>query len=251
MRWRRIAKWVGVVAVVPLGAAVLLGTALAYPEPFFAYHTERGRLAIYSDRPFDTAKAQVLLANIDARISRSPLDTHRAHAIFVSNAEWRRQLFFNVAGGAAGVNFYPLTRNVFLRRSGIDANTLYGRSGKAAQPPRTLIYYGAHEITHSLTGEREGLTHLYNWRLPVWVREGYADYVGLGGRGQINVAAYYKRYRAHDPQFVAGSGFYDRYRMLAAFFLDHKHWSVPQLLDCNMTIAQAQATMDADMAKRT
>lgn len=251
MNWKRIGKCIGIVAAVPLAAAALLGTALAYPEPFFAYHAERGRLAIYSDRPFDTAKAQGLLADIDARIARSPLDTHHGHAIFISNAEWRRQLFFNVANGAAGVNFYPLTRNVFLRHADIDANRLYGRSGKAAEPPRTLTYYGAHEITHSFTGEREGLSHLYNWRLPVWVREGYADYVGLGGAGQIDVASYYKKYRAHDPQFVVGSGFYDRYRMLAAFFLDKKHWSVSQLLDCNMTIDQAQSVMDADMAKQS
>lgn len=251
MNWKRIAKWTGIVVAVPIGAAALLGTALAYPEPFFAYHAERGRLAIYSDQPFDATKAQTLLTNIDARVSRSPLDMYQAHTIFVSNADWRRFIFMNTARNAAGVNFYPLTRNVFLRRSDIDADTLYGGSGKPTQPPRTLTYYGAHEIAHSLTGEREGLRHLYNWGLPVWVREGYADYVGLGGPGQIDVTAYYKRYRAHDPHFVVGSGFYDRYRMLTAFFLDERHWSVTQLLACNMTIEQAQSVMDADMAKHS
>lgn len=229
---------------------MLLSTALAHPEPFFAYHTEHGRLAIYSDRPFDSRRAQALLADIDARISRSPLDTHQAHAIFACNADWRRTIFMNTARGAAGVNFYPLTRNVFLRRSDIDADTVYGGSGKPTARPRTLTYYGTHEIAHSLTGEREGLGHLYNWGLPVWVREGYADYVGLGGAGKIDVAAYYKRYRAHDPHFIAGSGFYDRYRMLTAFFLDRKHWSVSQLLASNMTIDEAQLVMDANMAER-
>jgi hypothetical protein len=249
MHWRKIAKWAGIVAAVPAGLAAVLGTALAYPQPFFAYHTQHGRLELFSDRPFDAAKAQVILASVEKRLARSPLDRHEAHRVFVTNSEWRRRLFFNVATGAAGVNFYPVTRNVFLRHSDIDGDVLYGRSGKPAASPRTLTYYMAHEITHSLTGEQRGLAHLYNWRLPVWVREGYADYVGLGGRGQIDVAAYYKRYRASDPQFVAGSGFYDRYRMLAAFFLDRKHWGVPRLLDCNMTLDQAQTVMDTDMAK--
>jgi len=249
MNWRRIAKWAGIVAAVPVGGLALLGTALAYPQPFFAYHTQQGRLEIYSDAPFDAGKADALLTDVEARVARSPLDTHRAHRVFITNSEWRRELFFNRAGGAAGVNYYPVTRNVFLRHSDVAANTLYGGSGKATAPPRTLVYYMSHEITHSLTGEARGLAHAWNFGLPVWVREGYADYVGLGGRGQIDVAAYYARYRAHDPHLVAGSGFYDRYRMLAAFFLDRKKWSVQQLLDCNMTVDAAQAVMDADMAK--
>jgi hypothetical protein len=250
MRWRKIAKWAGYVASVPAGLAALLGTALAYPQPFFAYHTRQGRLELYSDQPFDAAKARALLSSVEQRLARSPLDHHEAHRVFVTNSEWRRRLFFNVASGAAGVNFYPVTRNVFLRHSDIDGNVLYGRSGKAAAPPRTLTYYMAHEITHSLTGEERGIAHLWNLRLPVWVREGYADYVGLGGIGTVDVIAYYKSYRAHDPHFVAGSGFYDRYRMLAAYFLDRRHWTVTQLLACNMTIEQAQTVMDADMAKQ-
>ncbi|HEY1709456.1 MAG TPA: hypothetical protein VGG10_14410 [Rhizomicrobium sp.] len=249
MRWRGIAKWAGIVAAVPLGLLALLGTALAYPEPFFAYHAERGRLAIYSDRPFDAAKAQAVLGDVEARISRSPLDLHRSHRIFISNAAWRRIVFMNIASGAGGVNFYPVTRNVFLRHADIDSDTLYGGSGKPAPPPRTLAYYGAHEIAHSLTGEHLGLAHLYNWALPQWVREGYADYVGLGGRGRVDIAAYYRRYRARDPHFRTNSGFYDRFRMLAAFFLDRKGWTVQQLLDSRLTLDQAQAAMDADMAK--
>ncbi|HEX2594332.1 MAG TPA: hypothetical protein VHL34_22710 [Rhizomicrobium sp.] len=249
MNWRKIRKWSLIVAAVPVSLAALLGTALAYPEPFFAYHTERGRLAVYSDQPFDTAKAQTLLAHIDERVSRSPLDTHQAHAIFVANSEWRRRIFMNVAAGAGGVNFYPVTRNVFLRTSDIDHNKLIRPNGTPAENPRTLTYYGAHEIGHSLTGEARGMAHLWNWRLPAWVREGYADYVGLGGRGQIDITAYYKRYRAHDPHFLVGSGFYDRYRMLTYYFLDRKGWSVQRLLDCNLTIDEAQTLMDADMAK--
>jgi hypothetical protein len=249
VRWRRIAKWAGIVAAVPVGVLALLGTALAYPQPFFAYHAERGRLAIYSDQPFDAANGDAVLAAVEARISRSPLDLHDTHRIFVSNAAWRRTIFMNIASGAGGVNFYPVTRNVFVRHADIDRNTLFGGNGKPVAPPRTLAYYGAHEIAHSLTGEHLGLAHFYNWALPQWVREGYADYVGMGGRGEIDIAAYYRRYRAHDPHFQPKSGFYDRFRMLAAFFLDRNGWTVQQLLDSRLTLDQAQAVMDAGMAQ--
>jgi hypothetical protein len=245
MRWRRIAKWAGIVAAVPLGVLALLGTALAYPEPFFAYHAERGRLAIYSDQPFDVAKGEAVLADVDARISRSPLDTGETHRIFVCNAAWRRTIFMNIASGAGGVNFYPI-RNVFLRHADIDRDTLFGGNGKPVPAPRTLAYYGAHEIGHSLTGEHLGIAHLYNWALPQWVREGYADYVGLGG--DVDVDALYARHRAYDPQMDwAKSGQYTTFRLLVAYFLKREHWSVGRLLNCGLTQEEAVRRMDAGM----
>lgn len=244
-RWLR---WVGGTALVPVALAGMVGAALAYPQPFFAYHAARGRLAIYSDRPFDAAKAQGLLAAIDARLKTSPLDGGEANAVFVANVDWRQRLFMNIAYGAGGVNFYPWTRNVFLRTADIDHDRLFGRSGKAAAPPRTLVYYAAHEIGHSLTGKRLGAARLWNWRLPQWVREGYADYVGLGG--DVDVAALYVRYRAHDPSMDwAKSGQYTTFRMLAAYFLTREHWSVDRLLNCGPAQDDAMRRMEAGMTR--
>jgi hypothetical protein len=242
-RWFR---WLGIVALVPVALAGMVGAALAYPQPFFAYHAERGRLAIYSDRPFDPAKAQVPLAQVDARVKASPLDDGAPDAIYVANAPWRQLLFMNLAYGAGGVNFYPWTRNVFLRSADIDRNRLIGRSGKPTEPPRTFVYFAAHEIGHSLTGKRLGAAQLWNWRLPQWVREGYADYVGLGG--DVDVDALYARYRKHDPKMDwAKSGQYTTFRMLAAYFLKREHWSVDRLLNCGLTQNEALRRMDAGM----
>ena len=218
---------------------------LAFPDCFFAYYTERGRLALYSDVPFDAGKGQKVLAGIDARLGRSPLDDGLPDRIFVANADWRQRLFMNIAYGAGGVNFYPITRNVFLRNSDIDTDTLYGRSGKASEKPRTFTYYAAHEIGHTLTAERLGVLHLWNFRLPVWIREGTADYVGLGG--DIDVDELYVHYRAHDPFFDLRSGHYDRYRLLVAYFLKRKHWSMDQLLRSNMTIDAAERQINGDL----
>jgi hypothetical protein len=247
MNRRRILKWGGAIAAVPLTLALLLGTALAYPEPFFAYHAERGRLSLYSDKPFDAEKAKALLAEVERRIALSPLDHGAAHAVFVSNAAWRREIFMNTASGAAGVNFYPVTRNVFTRGAEIDRDELIRPSGTPAEKPRTFTYYMAHEITHSLTGEARGLAQLWNFRLPVWIREGYADYVGMGGKGPVDVDALYRLYRAKDRRFDPKSGYYARYRLLVAFFLDRKGWSVAQLMASGMTLDDAEREMNAAM----
>jgi hypothetical protein len=83
------------------------------------------------------------------------------------------------------------------------------------------------EITHQLTGRAIGpLRYL---QLPQWVREGYADYVGKGN--SFN-------YREARRAFLAGapemdwkrSGLYSRFHLLVAYLLDHRRWSVAQLL---------------------
>jgi hypothetical protein len=52
--------------------------------------------------------------------------------------------------------------------------------GHVNEPPRTLAYCCAHELTHIVTGEHIGMVGLL--RLPQWVREGIADYVAIENR---------------------------------------------------------------------
>src|SRR5882757_881687 len=170
-----------IASIVLLGASV--ATVLAFPQPLFAYHAERGALQLWSDRPFDAAKADDVLADAERRIARSPLALGLGpHRIFIANAEWRRRLVFLWNEGAAGVNYYPL-RNVFIRHSDVDDDRVFGRAGPVP-PPRTLAYYAAHEVGHSLIGERIGA--LANHRLPRWIREGLADYIGFGAQVDID-----------------------------------------------------------------
>jgi hypothetical protein len=243
---RRLLRGLGVLLAAVIGFNAAFALLLAFPDCFFTYYTQRGRLSLYSDTPFDAAKAQRILAAIDARLARSPIDDRTlSDRIFVANTDWRQRLFMNLAYGAGGVNFYPITRNVFVRNSDIDADTLYGQSGKPAEKPRTFSYFAAHEIGHTLTAEQLGILHLWNFRLPPWIREGTADYIGLGG--DIDVEQLYARYRAHDRLFDPGSGHYDRYRLLVAYFLKRKHWSVDQLLLSNMPMSEAEREMNADL----
>jgi len=239
--WRWL--WRGALVSVLL-LALLLAASIGpdlWPGPFFPYCVTQDRLSLCSDLPFDQARGQILLSEVAVRLARSPLNDSNEHRIFVSNTAWRIALFMHNSDAAA-FSIYPRSRNVFAHHADIGANIAFHATGEAAQPPRTFVYYMTHEITHSLTGEHVGVERF--GQMPVWVREGYADYVGMGSGGpDDDPALLYKSYRAHDPIFDAADRSYFRYRMLVAYFLEDRGWSLDELLTTNLTTDQAQRAM--------
>jgi hypothetical protein len=231
----RIARATTLLAVT-LTLAVL--GLLAYPQPLFAYSVADGRLELWSDQAFDADAGRRVLADIENRIRRAPLD-HRdgVHRIFIVNEPWRARLLFLWNYGAGGVNYYPLTRNVFIRRSDIAAGRVLRHSGEFVEAPRTLGYYGAHEIAHSLTGEAVGPIRYH--RLPTWVREGLADYIALPDEHDLDTlqAKLAARDRTLDPQ---KSGLYARYRLMVALALEKQGWALDRLLDTPPSRAEAE-----------
>jgi hypothetical protein len=232
-----------------LGAAAILSAmvvgVLAYPVPLYAYHVEAGRLGIYSDRPFDAERGRAVLADVERRLRGAPealRDDASAYRIFVTNDDWRRRLVFLWNSRAAGVNYYPIAGNVFIKRSDIDADRVLHGDGTPVEPPRTLAYYASHEIGHSLIGRHIGARA--NWRLPAWIREGVADYIGFAG--EVDVEALGRAWRAGDPVLdPKRSGQYALYRMLVAFLLVHEGWSVDRLLASEMKLADAERMLEA------
>lgn len=110
----------------------------------------------------------------------------------------------------------------------VEDNCLIGPSGNRVSGERTLDYFIAHEITHTLTGQAIGAIAYH--RLPRWIREGYADYVGKGGT--FDYADARRAFLAGDPKMDwARSGLYWRYHLLVAHLLDKRHWSVQRLLE--------------------
>jgi hypothetical protein len=236
----RVLRLIRRVAVVAVAAALLLGASiagvLAYPQPFFAHHVTEGRLELYSDRPFDANAARAVLADVEARLHRSILNDHRPHRIFIANAEWRRRLFFLWGYGAGGINFYPVAGGVFLRKADVETGRLLN-DGTSVPPPLTLAYYAAHEIGHDFIAERIGA--IANWRLPVWIREGTADYIAFGG--DVNIDALLAALRRGDPDLdPRRSGTYARYRLLVAFMLEREGWSVDRVLASGMPQVDAE-----------
>jgi hypothetical protein len=201
---------------------------LCVPEPFFAYSVRAGGLTLYSDRPLEYDAARAVLRLSHEKLAACPYyATYPEASIFICNSRWRQMLFFNKDYGVAGVVQLPFTGKAFLRDAAVADNRLISPRGLQVAGDRTLDYFIAHEVTHELTGRAMGSVQYH--RLPQWIREGYADYVGKGR------AFHYDEAR---QAFLAGaremdwkqSGLYARFHLLVAYLLDHRHWTVDQLL---------------------
>lgn len=219
-----------------LRAAAIAGGVLAcywallcFPQPFFHTSVQANNLKLYSDQSFPPEAGKRVLEAVEAKLAASPLySTHDQHAAFVCNSRWRQRLFFNRNYGVGGVNQYPLTTNVFLRDAVIEDDRLISPSGHIVLGDRTLDYFIAHEITHTLTVRAVGWVAYY--QLPQWVREGYADYVGKGTPFDYDGAR--RAFLAGAPEMDwKQSGLYVRYHLLVAYLLDKQHWTVQQLLE--------------------
>jgi hypothetical protein len=202
---------------------------MVLPQPLFNSPVRANNLELYSDRPFEESAGKHVLELVQAKLAASPLYSPlQNHSIFVCNAKWRQRLLFSTVYGVAGVNRYPFTTNVFMRDAIIEENCLIGPSGNRVPGVRTLDYFIAHEIAHTLTGQAIGGLKFH--RLPQWVREGYADYVGKGHAFDYEEAK--KAFLANVPEMDwARSGLYWRYNLLVAFLLEKQGWSVQRLLE--------------------
>lgn len=219
--------WLKVVAGV-IGILVVYWGLLCFPQPFFRSSVSANNLALYSDQPFSAEAGKKILETVAAKLATSPLySAAQSHAAYICNARWRQRLFFNRNYGVGGVNQYPLTTNVFLRDALVEENRLIGPSGNQVPGDRTLDYFIAHEITHTLTVKAVGWFAYY--KLPQWVREGYADYVAKGSA--FNYAEARRAFLADAPEMDwQKSGLYLRFHLLVAQLLDKQHWSVERLL---------------------
>lgn len=232
-----------------VGLAALLGLALAattlfgllsFPEFLYKQRAQFGRLSLYSDSPFDPKAAEAVLADVERRLAAAPpaiADPSGSYRIFVSNDDWRRRLTFLWNEGAGGVFHGFIPRNVFLRAAHVDRDRLLKRDGQEVEAPRTLAYFAAHEIGHALIARRIG--GWGHWRLPAWIREGLADYVGYAGEVDIDrlEQGLLDGERALDPR---ASGLYDRYRLLVAYYLIREGWGVELLLSSKLSQAEAE-----------
>jgi hypothetical protein len=220
--------WLRLTAAV-LGLFALYWALLCFPQPFFRSSVSANNLALYSDQPFSPEEGKKVLETVEAKLAASPLySAGQRHAAFICNERWRQRLFFNRNYGVGGVNQYPLTSNVFLRDAAIEENRLIAPSGNQVPGDRTLDYFIAHEITHTLTVQAVGWFDYY--RLPEWVREGYADYVAKGDAFNYEEAR--RAFLAEAPEMDRWkSGLYVRYHLLVAHLLDKQHWGVQRLLE--------------------
>lgn len=214
---------------------------LVYPQSLFAYKVEMGNLSVYSDQPIPQSEAEVLLGQIKQRLDHSRIQVGTLPMqIYIANTGWRRSWLWlippDMAGGFVVV---PLTRHhAFFSGADFNTNELIAPSGYRTQPPRTLVYYGAHELTHVATAEKVGWVEFY--RTSVWVKEGIADYVALPSETAVELYLKIGERKA-DLEMMKTHGVYAPYRLLVTYFLEEAGWTIDQLLDCRLTFEEAQA----------
>ena len=203
---------------------------LRHPGLFFGHSFTRGNITLHSDRPIPQKAAVVVLDDAAARLARSPLHSPRSQrpiAIYLCNDRWRFELFANIGYQVGGLTYTWLTDNVFLRPSRIETNRLIAPNGDDVPGERTLSYYVAHEIMHVYIARDIGSIRFL--RLPVWVNEGYCDYVAKGTSFSYDKAV--AALKRDDPEMhYEHSGLYSRYHLRVAHLLDRREISVARLL---------------------
>ena len=222
---------------------VAYAALLCFPETLFSSNVSADNLVLYSDLLVPQPAASHLLNLVQLKLGTSPLYSMKtSHRIYICNSRWRQRVFFNKDYGVGGVAPYPFSPNVFLRDALIAENRLISPLGTPVAGDRTLDYFIAHEITHQLTGHALG--PLRYARLPQWVREGYADYVGKGGSFQYEEAR--QAFLANVPEMdYQRSGLYRRFHLLVAHVLDRRHVTVEQLLNLPPTQESVEAEVRA------
>lgn len=211
-----------------LAVAAVYMLLLAAPDPLFAYHASYQNITVYSDQPIPREITPVL-EDAESRLAKSPLnDPALRHRIFICSTQARFAFFANYNYRVGGINYALLNRNIFLRPANIKDNRLIGYSGREVPGERTLAYFMAHEIGHSL--EENYLGRVGYARLATWKQEGYADVIGKGGDFDFdkNLAAFRANAPELDPQ---RSGLYLRYQLLFEHAMRARHLTPRALLD--------------------
>lgn len=223
---RRFVVRLIVIVVLVVGAGL---TVLCTPQPLFAHKVSYGGYQVWSDRPIEPQITGVL-DDVTRRISRSAIySPDQRFRIFICNDPWRLALYSQrFSGGIGGMADTGFTRNVYIRSADIARNRLIPPSGWDAvkMADRPLSYYLAHELAHVMESRAFGRGSAV--RYPIWLNEGYADYVAKAGEFDMvqNAADLRAGALAMDPK---ASGLYLRHHLEVAYLLDRKRRSIRQL----------------------
>lgn len=237
-RWGRRA---GRLLLLLAGGVALYVLLLLHPEPLFAYEARYENIVLHAPRPLPPAAVSVARAAHE-RIARSPFFSARdRYHVYLCDTPALYALV-SLKPGTGAVSQVYLDGNVFLRPSAIERDRLIGPLGRDVPGERTLTYYIAHELAHTMVARHVGRRAYH--ALGDWQREGYADYVGKGGAFDFDAvhAAFRAGERELDP---ARSGLYLRHHLLTAFVLDRKGLPPEELIARPWPSAELEAELHA------
>jgi hypothetical protein len=208
-----------------VGLGIIYLICLLYPQPFFSHRLQKKNITVYTGsvppHGFDTVldQTQRLLARSDLN------DTALQQKVFICPS---LHLFGFLTRGRthlAGLCDDRLSRNIFIRPTDLSRQRIISPpEWSYAQDSRPLSYFLAHEITHSLESHYAGR---WNLRVPVWLWEGYAEYIGVG---PVDLNNYLYLYRAGSPLMDPENGTYARYLLYVLYLIDYKHLDIKHLL---------------------
>lgn len=165
-------------ALLVVAVGLYLPASLFFPRMLlFPYRAMAGETPIYSSTPIPPEMNDVV-ARADARVRESAIFAPGVlrRPIFLTNGGVRWRLLSLGAGTSFGLT-RSLGGSIVINRSSVAGDRVWNGSPVAGS--RALTGVIAHERTHMLIRAHFGL--LADGRYPVWVREGYCDYVAGGG----------------------------------------------------------------------
>jgi len=219
-------------------ACLLLVVAEIWPEAAFPYTVNQGTLHVHSRLPLPAAAVGVL-AEAQRRLQRSPLyDPDYPAEVFVCEGDWRWLLYTGLNRRSAAVARIPWPADVIARGIDFTQDLYLQASGDFAPPDRPAHGMLAHELTHVLVARHLGWVQ--SWRLPAWVREGYADYVGRGSDFDYDDA---RAAFVGQSKSASQSGQYLYYTLFISQVLEHWGWSLERLLTAPPPRAEVEASL--------
>ena len=155
-------------------AALAVVSPLVAPEVLaFPYQQDFGADRVWSVAPIPRERMAAILTASNARVAASPLAKGaEGRRIFLTDGGWRWRVLALQSDYAFGLT-RALREDMILYRSDIATDTLHNGLGDGRT--RTLTGVIAHEKCHGM--ERRQFGFWIDLTKPVWLREGYCDYV--------------------------------------------------------------------------
>ncbi len=236
---RALAFFILLFSITFAGAAMVF----ARPEPFFDYSRTYENITIYDTAPIPEV-ADKVLQEISETLAATPFPETEL-SLFVAKDGWREKLFFSLVPDAGGVVYYPLSyQHGFLAGADFRRDRLV-KDERYVRPPRTLAYYGVHELAHILTGHEVGILRYH--LMPEWVREGLAEYIALGAPENYRLMDTVLGNQPKRQEVTNAYGAYPQYRLLVSWFIEQKNWSYDDLFYSELSLDDAVTQMREEL----
>jgi len=206
-----------------LGIGLVYILTLCFPQFAFKNKLTVGFVTVYSDEDIPVPEMTAILESAETRVQKSALyKPSTRQRIFIANNPFLWRYFTNINYKNGGLNYVIFNHTILLRKVDIKNSRLYGPSGKISGGDRTLDYYMAHEMTHTLEWQS-----MPRYKYPFktnWVLEGYCEYVAHDSQKYEKVLDKY----LHTPE-NKGEKYYTRARTMVTYLLEIEKLPVSSL----------------------